>query len=140
MVMCLRMRASALRVTVVALGSIAFAAAAAFLFNTERQIAASTAAMRAFDRQARDASAALADVRASGQAYVGGRRGSVHDLRRAAARADSPSGADRGLRRREGGSRRPLNARVEPAERGALQHPAIHVGGTGHAHGSGSGD
>jgi len=38
---------------------IAFAAAAAFLFNTERQIAASTAALRAFDRQARDASDAL---------------------------------------------------------------------------------
>src|SRR5437762_1361433 len=62
MVMCLRMRSSALRVTVVALVLIAFAAAAAFLFNTERQIAASTAALRAFDRQARDASDAPGDV------------------------------------------------------------------------------
>jgi len=69
------MRSSALRVTVVLLVLIAFAAAAAFLFYTERQIAASTTALRTFDRQARDASDALGDARASEQAYVAAGQG-----------------------------------------------------------------
>jgi len=97
--MCLRMRSSALRVTVVAVVLIAFAAAAAFLFNTERQIAASTAALRAFDRQARDASDALGDARASEQAYVAAGQGVAFWMSKVSATADAVTSSVDSLRR-----------------------------------------
>src|SRR5437870_3166054 len=93
------MRSSALRVTVVALVLIAFAAAAAFLFNTERQIAASTAALRAFDRQARDASDALGDARASEQAYVAAGQGVAFWMSKVSATADAVTSSVDSLRR-----------------------------------------
>ena len=97
--MCLRMRSSALRITVVALVLIAFAAAAGFLFQTQRQIAASTTALRAFDRQARDASDALGDARASEQAYVAAGQGVAFWMSKVSATADAVTSSVGSLRR-----------------------------------------
>jgi hypothetical protein len=93
------MRSSALRITVAALVLIAFAAAAAFLVQTERQIAASTSALRAFDRQAREASDALADARAGEQAYVAAGQGAAFWMPKVSAIADAATSAVTGLRR-----------------------------------------
>jgi hypothetical protein len=93
------MRSSALRITVVALVLIAFAAAAAFLFQSERQIAASTSALRAFDRQARDASDALGDARASEQAYVAAGQGAAFWMSKVSATADAVASSVGTLRR-----------------------------------------
>jgi hypothetical protein len=78
---------------------IAFAAAATFLFNTERQIAASAAALRTFDRQARDASDALGDARASEQAYVAAGRGGAFWMSKVSAITHAVTRTIDGLRR-----------------------------------------
>jgi hypothetical protein len=60
------------------LGAIAWLAiggAAAFVFYTERQIAAQRSAVRSFDQRAREAGDALAELRASQQAYVAAGQG-----------------------------------------------------------------
>ena len=64
------MRSRAARFTVGAVAWIAFGAAAYFLIQSEKQIAQMQAALRAFDLHAREASDALAEARASQQAYV----------------------------------------------------------------------
>jgi len=60
------------------LGAVAWLAiggAAAFVFYSEKQIAAERAALRTFDQRAREAVDALADLRASQQAYVAAGQG-----------------------------------------------------------------
>ena len=69
------MRSAALRVTIGAIACITLAAAAFFIFRSEKQLVAQTSALRAFDQHAHDASDALADLRASQQAYVAAGQG-----------------------------------------------------------------
>ena len=69
------MRSRAARFTFGAVAWLAIGGAAAFVVNSERHIAAERAAERAFDLHAREASDALADLRASQQAYVAAGQG-----------------------------------------------------------------
>ena len=69
------MRSRAARFTFGAVAWIAFGAAAYFLIQSEKQIAQMQTALRAFDLHAREASDALADVRAGQQAYVAAGQG-----------------------------------------------------------------
>lgn len=69
------MRSRAARFTFGAVAWLAIGGAAAFVVNSERHIAAERAAVRAFDLHAREASDALADLRASQQAYVAAGQG-----------------------------------------------------------------
>jgi len=69
------MRSRAARFTLGAIAWLAIGGAAAFVFYTERQIAADRAAVRAFDQRAREASDALAELRAAQQAYVAAGQG-----------------------------------------------------------------
>ena len=69
------MRSRAARFTFGAVAWIAFGAAAYFLSQSEKHIAQMQAALRAFDLHAREASDALADLRASQQAYVAAGQG-----------------------------------------------------------------
>ena len=59
-----------LRWSCVVLALIAIAAAAFLLIGSEQQLSQQTAALRAFDQHAHDASAALVDARVAQQAYV----------------------------------------------------------------------
>ena len=59
-----------LRWSCVVLALIAIAAAAFLLIRSDQQLSQQTAALRAFDQHAHDASAALVDARVSQQAYV----------------------------------------------------------------------
>src|SRR5262245_44037681 len=99
MVMCSRMRSTALRIVVAVLVLIASAAAVAFIVHSERQIAASTSALRAFDRQAREAGDALADARAAEQAYVAAGQGAAFWMPKVSATADAVTGAVTDMRR-----------------------------------------
>jgi hypothetical protein len=65
----------ALRLGLAAICCIAIGAAAMFVISSEQQIAQRRAALRAFDRQAREAAVALAEVRAAQQAYVAAGQG-----------------------------------------------------------------
>jgi hypothetical protein len=65
----------ALRLTCGVLALITIGAAAFLLIRSEQQIRLQTAALRAFDQQARDASAALVDARVGQQAYVAAGQG-----------------------------------------------------------------
>src|SRR5947207_12222207 len=58
------------RLFIIALILIAFAAVAAFLVSTEKQIQTIAASASAFDLRAREAADALGDVRAAEQAYL----------------------------------------------------------------------
>ncbi len=69
------MRSSAARLTLGAAAWIALGVAAFLLFQSEKQIISQTSALRTFDLHAREASDALADLRASQQAYVAAGQG-----------------------------------------------------------------
>ena len=69
------MRSRAARFTWGAVAWLAIGGAAAFVFYSEKQIAAERAALRTFDQRAREAVDALADLRASQQAYVAAGQG-----------------------------------------------------------------
>jgi len=69
------MRSRAARFTLGAVAWLAIGGAAAFVFYSEKQIAAERAALRTFDQRAREAVDALADLRASQQAYVAAGQG-----------------------------------------------------------------
>jgi hypothetical protein len=64
------MRSSALRIVCSLLSCIGIGAATGWIAHSEQQIAARRALTRAFDLRAREASEALADVRAAQEAYV----------------------------------------------------------------------
>ena len=64
-----------LRLIFAAMCCIAIGAAAMFVVTSEKQIAQQRAAMRAFDQRAREATDALADLRAAQQAYVAAGQG-----------------------------------------------------------------
>lgn len=92
------MRSRAARLTIALLASIAIAAAAAFLYTSEKQIAASTVALRAFDLHAREATDALADLRAGQQAYVAAGQGVAFWMPKVASTTDAVTTAVRALR------------------------------------------
>ena len=69
------MYSRALRLTCGVLALIAIGAAAFLLNRSEQQIRQQTAALRGFDQQVRDASAALVDARVGQQAYVAAGQG-----------------------------------------------------------------
>jgi hypothetical protein len=64
------MRSSALRIVCSLLSCIGIGAATGWIAHSEQQISARRALVRAFDLRAREASEALADVRAAQEAYV----------------------------------------------------------------------
>jgi hypothetical protein len=69
------MRSSAIRLTLGAAAWIGFGVAAFLLFQSEKHIMTRAASVRLFDQHAHDASDALADLRASQQAYVAAGQG-----------------------------------------------------------------
>ena len=71
------MYSRALRLSCGVLALIAIGAAAFLLIRSEQQLSQQTAALRAFDQHARDASAALVDARVGQQAYVAAGQGAA---------------------------------------------------------------
>ena len=69
------MRSRLVRLTIGSLALLAFGGSAFLVVDSEKQIAASRARMRAFDLHARDARDVLADLRAAQQAYVAAGQG-----------------------------------------------------------------
>lgn len=69
------MRSRAARFTLSAVAWVAIAAAGYFLVTSEQQLSSQRTALRAFDQQARETAAALADLRAGQQAYVAAGQG-----------------------------------------------------------------
>jgi CHASE3 domain sensor protein len=93
------MRFPAARLFVGATACIAIAAAAFFLFQSEKQIARERTAVRAFDLHAREAADALADLRAGQQAYVAAGQGVAFWMPKVAATSDTAATLITGLRR-----------------------------------------
>ena len=85
------MRSRAMRVLFGAVAWIVIGAAAIFLFDSEKQLAAARATMRAFDLHARETADALGDLRASQQAYVAAGQGVGFWMPRVTATIDSVS-------------------------------------------------
>ncbi|HEY1911520.1 MAG TPA: hypothetical protein VGG73_11405 [Vicinamibacterales bacterium] len=69
------MRSSAIRLTLGAAAWIVLIVAGFLIFRSEQQITSQRSALRAFDQHARDATAALSDLRTSQQAYVAAGQG-----------------------------------------------------------------
>jgi len=86
------------RFTTGAAAWIAIGGAAAFLFYSERQLAAGRAGMRTFDLRAREASDALSDLRAAEQAYVAGGQGLAYWMPKVASITESVTGTLASLR------------------------------------------
>ena len=97
------MRSRAARIASALIALIAIAAAAAFLYNSEKQINASTVALRSFDVHAREATDALADVRAGQQAYVAAGQGVAFWMPKVASTTDTVTTAVRALRQAAAG-------------------------------------
>jgi len=85
------MRSRAARFTLGAVAWLVIGGAAAFLVYSERRIANERAAVRAFDLHAREAADALADLRASQQAYVATGQGVAYWVPRVAGIVDAIS-------------------------------------------------
>ena len=85
------MRSRAARFTLGAVAWLAIGGAAAFLVYSERRIANERAAARTFDLHAREAADALADLRASQQAYVATGQGVAYWVPRVAGIVDAIS-------------------------------------------------
>ena len=83
------MRSRAARLTFGAVAWIALGTAVAFLIRSEKQIAEMQAALRAFDMHAREGTDALADLRASQQAYVAAGQGVAFWMPKVAATVDA---------------------------------------------------
>ncbi len=92
------MRSRTARFVVVAFAIIAIAASATFLYRSEKQIARDTLALRAFDLHAREATDALADLRAAQQAYVAAGQGATFWMPKVASTTDAVTTAVRSLR------------------------------------------
>src|SRR5437016_14207494 len=93
------MRSRAARFTFGAVAWLAIGGAAAFVVNSERHIAAERAAVRDFDLHAREAADALADLRASQQAYVGAGQGVAFWMPKVASTLDAATELVGALRR-----------------------------------------
>jgi hypothetical protein len=93
------MRSCAARLTIGAVAAIAVGAAAAFLVNSERQLAARATDVRAFDLHARETTDALADLRSAQQAYVAAGQGVTFWMPKVATTTEAVTGAIGALRR-----------------------------------------
>ena len=100
------MRSSAIRLTLGAAAWIALGIAAFLLFQSEKQIMTRTASVRAFDQRAHDASDALADLRASQQAYVAAGQGVAFWMPKVAATTATVTAALESLRQSAAGGTR----------------------------------
>jgi hypothetical protein len=96
------MRSRAARSIIAVLAVVAIGASVAFLTRSEKQITASIVALRAFDRHAREAADALADLRSSQQAYVAAGQGVTFWMPRVASTTDTITTALRALRQSAG--------------------------------------
>ena len=104
------MRSSAIRLTLGAAAWIAFGVAAFLLVQSEKQIMTRAASVRAFDQHAHDASDALADLRASQQAYVAAGQGVAFWMPKVAATTATVTAALESLRQSaDGGTRTALD-------------------------------
>ncbi len=92
------MRSRAAKLTLGAATVILFAAAAFFLFTSEKQIADQQGRVRMFDLRAREATDALADLRVAQQAYVAAGQGIAFWMPKVAATADTAAKAVAALR------------------------------------------
>jgi hypothetical protein len=104
------MRSSAIRLTLGAAAWIALGIAAFVLLRSEQQITTRAASLRAFDQHAHDASDALADLRASQQAYVAAGQGVAFWMPKVAATTATVTAALESLRQSaDGGTRTALD-------------------------------
>jgi hypothetical protein len=104
------MRSSAIRLTLGAAAWIALGAAAFLLLRSEQHITTRAASLRAFDQHAHDASDALADLRASQQAYVAAGQGVAFWMPKVAATTATVTAALESLRQSaDGGTRTALD-------------------------------
>ena len=92
------MRSRAARSIIAVFAVVAIAGSAAFLYVSEKQIAASTLALRDFDRHAREAADALGDLRSGQQAYVAAGQGVAFWMPKVASTLDAITAAVRTLR------------------------------------------
>ncbi len=92
------MRSRPAKLTLGAATVILFAAAAFFLFTSEKQIADQRGRVRTFDLRAREATDALADLRVAQQAYVAAGQGIAFWMPKVAATADTAAKAVAALR------------------------------------------
>src|SRR4051812_2365937 len=83
------MRSRPVRWLVCAIAVLVVAASGYVAFHSDKQIDARRAALRTFDASAREAAAALADLRASQQAYVAAGQGVAFWMPKVAALADT---------------------------------------------------
>jgi hypothetical protein len=108
------MRSRAVRWALVAVAWAALGAAGAFLHHSERQIAAAAARVRTSDLHAREATDALADLRAAEQAYVAAGQNGAFWMPKAAATRETVNDAMDALRQ----------SVTSPAARSALDEAA----------------
>ena len=92
------MRSRAARWIIATIAVVAIVASAAFLYRSEKQIAAATVALRAFDLHAREATDAFADLRSAQQAYVAAGQGVAFWMPKVATTTDGITTAIRTLR------------------------------------------
>jgi len=92
------MRSRAARSIIAVFAVAAIAGSAAFLYVSEKQIAASTLALRDFDRHAREAADALGDLRSGQQAYVAAGQGVAFWMPKVASTLDAITTTVRTLR------------------------------------------
>ena len=92
------MRSPAVRLLVGAFACLAIAAAAFFIFKSRQELTGHRAAVRAFDLHAREATDALAELRAAQQAYVAAGQGVAFWMPKVAATADRAATLVAGLR------------------------------------------
>src|SRR5437899_2357031 len=98
------MRSRPARLIFGATALIASAAAGFFLIDSERQIAGMRKALRSFDLSAREATDALAEMRAAEAAYVGVGQGPAFWVAKVAATRDSAAGTIATLRQQAAAS------------------------------------
>jgi hypothetical protein len=100
-----------------------FGAAAFFLFTSEKQIATQHDRLRAFDLHAREASGALADLRAAQQAYVAAGQGIAFWMPKVAAIADTAAKTVTALR--ESATSRSARASLDDAASAIAEFGAV---------------
>lgn len=99
------MRSRAVRLTSGTAAWLAIAAAAFFLFQTEKQISQQLSALRVFEQHAREAEATLSDLRAAQLAYVAEGQGLAFWVPKVAALEESATGAVAAMRQLPIGAR-----------------------------------
>jgi hypothetical protein len=117
------MRSRVVRLTCGAVAWIAIGAAAFFIIQYEKQIAAMRDAVRAFDVHAREATDALADLRASQQAYVAAGQGVAFWMPKVATTLDTATTAI--LLLREAAKSADARSALDEASRTVAQFGAI---------------